>query len=318
MTAPTADPIVLESTTARLTIDPAAGGRLASLVVAGSELLVTEGMGPIMWGCYPMAPFAGRIRDGRFTFDGREHTLPRAMPPHAIHGTVLDRAWTVDGVVHGARHGEATLSIDLGPDWPFAGRVSQRIVLGSGGLQASLRIDATEPMPVSMGWHPWFRRTLTGTADAPVLPSQAARLAFDPEWMYERGPDGLPTGRLVPPSAGPWDDCFTGIHTPPRLVWPDRFALEIASSCDHWVVYTEPEYAICVEPQTAPPGAVERDPAVARPGEPLTATMTWHWWALGPGTSGSDAGDAEELRQDGAEEVAGDAGDGRQRQDLEA
>ena len=81
LTAPTADPIVLESTTARLTIDPAAGGRLASLVVAGSELLVTEGMGPIMWGCYPMAPFAGRIRDGRFTFDGREHTLPREARP---------------------------------------------------------------------------------------------------------------------------------------------------------------------------------------------------------------------------------------------
>jgi len=268
---------VLESPTARLTIDPTAGGRLSSLVVAGSELLVTEGMGPIMWGCYPMVPFAGRIRDGRFTFQGREVTLARAMPPHAIHGTVLDRAWSVDGVVHGSRHGEATLSIDLGPDWPFAGRVSQRLVLGSGGLQATLRLEAAEPMPVSMGWHPWFRRVLTGSAEAPAPPSRPAALSFEPGAMYERAADGLPTGRLISPTEGPWDDCFTDVATPPRLVWPDRFALEVSSSCDHWVVYTEPDYAICVEPQTGPPGAVEREPFVVTPETPFVATMTRHW-----------------------------------------
>ena len=225
-------------------------------------------MGPIMWGCYPMAPFAGRIRDGRFTFDGRDHRLPRNLPPHAIHGTVLERAWAVDAVVHGARHGEATLSIDLGPDWPFAGRVTQRVVLGSAGLKATLTLVADEPMPATMGWHPWFRRVLTGSAERPDGASSPAELRFEPEWMYERGPDGLPTGRLVPPTSGPWDDCFTGVRTPPRLVWPGRFALEVASSCDHWVVYTQPEHAICIEPQTGPPGAVELDPAVVRPANP--------------------------------------------------
>jgi len=318
MTSPPSTWIVLESPTARLTIDPASGGRLSSLVVAGSELLVTEGMGPIMWGCYPMVPFAGRIRDGRFTFDGRDVTLPRAMPPHAIHGTVLDRAWSVDGVVQGARHGEATLSIDLGPDWPFTGRVSQRLVLGSGGLQATLRLEAAEPMPVSMGWHPWFRRVLSGSADAPAPPSRRAELMFQAGAMYERGADGLPTGRLVPPSKGPWDDCFTDVATPPRLVWPDRFALEIASSCDHWVVYTEPDYAICVEPQTGPPGAVEREPFVVTPEAPFVATMTWHWWPLGSRASGGDAGDTQELGQEDAEEVARGAGDGGQGEDLQA
>jgi aldose 1-epimerase len=281
MTPPPPRPIVLRSTTAQLTIDPASGGRMTSLVVAGSELLVTDGPGPFDWGCFPMAPFAGRIRDGRFTFDGRTVTLPLTTPPHAIHGTTLERGWAVDAVVHGARHGEATLSIDLGPDWPFAGRVIQRLVLGSGGLQASLRLEATEPMPASMGWHPWFRRRLTGSADAPAPPSRSVELAFDPEWMYERDADRMPTGRLVEPTPGPWDDCFTGVRTPPRLVWPDRFALEVGSSCDHWVVYTEPDHAICVEPQTGPPGAVEREPHVVLPGEPLVATMTWHWWPLG-------------------------------------
>jgi hypothetical protein len=38
------------------------GGRLASLVINGRELLVTEGMGRMSWGSFPMAPFAGRVR----------------------------------------------------------------------------------------------------------------------------------------------------------------------------------------------------------------------------------------------------------------
>ena len=65
-------PLVLTSATARLEIDPARGGRMTSLIVHGSELLVTEGIGPIMWGSFPMVPFAGRIRDGAFDFDGSE------------------------------------------------------------------------------------------------------------------------------------------------------------------------------------------------------------------------------------------------------
>ena len=319
MTPTPPGPVVLESATARLTIDPTAGGRMSSLIVGGTELLVTEGMGPIMWGCYPMAPFAGRIRDGRFTFEGREHSLPMHLPPHAIHGTVLDRTWAVDAVIHGPRYGEATLSIDLGPDWPFAGRVTQRVVLGSAGLKATLTLEADEAMPATIGWHPWFRRVLGGPGDRPGGASSPAELRFDAERMYERDSDGLPTGRLVPPTSGPWDDCFTGVRNPPRLLWPGRFALEIASSCDHWVLYTQPEHAICIEPQTGPPGAVELDPAVVRPGEPLIATMTWRWWSLAASDgSGGDAGDSEHVRQDGPEQVPGDPSDGSEGEDLEA
>jgi len=265
-------PLLLESATARLEVSPRQGGRITSLIVHGSELLVTEGFGPIMWGCFPMAPFAGRIRDGAFTFEGRGVSLPRTMPPHAIHGTALDRAWTVEDERH--------ITIDLGRTWPFSGRVSQHFVLGKGGLKVSMRLDADEPMPAVIGWHPWFRRQLVGTADMPAPPSEPVTLQFEAERMYERGADGLPTGRLVPPGPLPWDDCFTGVRTPPRLVWPGRIALSLTATSDHWVVYTEPEHAICVEPQTGPPDAVNLGPRVVVPGEPLTMSMTWHWWKL--------------------------------------
>jgi aldose 1-epimerase len=265
------DLLVLESGDARLEISPAAGGRMASFVVGGSELLARTGSGPFYWGCYPMVPFAGRIRDGTFDFDGRRVTLPRNMPPHAIHGTVLDRPWTVVDA--------GTLSIDLGPAWPFAGRVTQRFDLEDDELRVSLTLEADEPMPGAVGWHPWFPRRLTGSTARPASASEPAALAFDAARMLVRDPDGIPTGELVEPTPRPWDDCFTGLRSAPTLTWPGVLSLELTSSCDYWVVYDEPAETICVEPQSSPPDFVHLDPVVVTPGRPLPETMTWRWQA---------------------------------------
>ncbi len=75
---------------ARLTIDSEHGGRISSLVVGGRELIMWRRLRTIDWGSYPMAPFAGRLRDGRFTFEGRTYQLPITEGPNAIHGTTLE------------------------------------------------------------------------------------------------------------------------------------------------------------------------------------------------------------------------------------
>ena len=261
------DVVTLQAGDAALTIDPVAGGRFGSLVVRGHELLVTEGFGPIEWGCYPMAPFAGRIRDGRFTFRGRDHQLETNMPPNAIHGTVFTRPWEVTAQTVE----RAELAIDLGSGWPFRGRVTQRIALRPDGLDARLKLEADEPMPAWLGWHPWFRREVSGST---------AELDFAAEQMYERGSDGLPTGRLVPPKPRPWDDAFVGVRMPASLTWPDVLSLEVTSTGSVWVAYDERPYAICLEPQTAPPDAVnlaETDVPVAEPGHPVSMSMSWRW-----------------------------------------
>jgi len=270
------DTLILEAPDVRLTVNVADGGRMASLIVRGHELLVTSGYGPIMWGSYPSAPFAGRIREGRFTFDGQDVALPINLPPHAIHGTVFERAWQVEG--------PDALGTDLGPDWPFRGRVTQRFTVHADGLAATLRLDAEDRMPATLGWHPWFVRRLAAT-DADV------ELRLDADRMYERGPDGLPTGRLVAPRAPPWDDCFVGVRSAPRLTWPDRLALEVRSTADHWVVYTELDHAVCVEPQTGPPDDVNLGPRrILEPGEALDIEMAWTWWSPGqPDPSTTDA-----------------------------
>jgi aldose 1-epimerase len=266
----------LEASGARAVVDLAHGGRLASLVVDGRELLVTEGMGRMSWGSFPMAPFAGRVRDGRFSFRGEPYQLPIEMPPHAIHGTVLDRSWR--------RLDERSIGTSLGPDWPFAGRAIQRFDLAEGGLTFELELHADEPMPASMGWHPWFRRRLAaidavgGTSqDQPTPPVE---LELDAGSMYVRDAAGITTLDRVAPVPGPWDDCFTDLRRPPVLRWPGFLELAIDSDCRDWVVYTVPTEALCVEPQTAPPDALNLEPAIVEPGRPLLARMTWSWRSL--------------------------------------
>ena len=269
------DLIVLTREDATLTVDPSQGGRFASLVIGAHELLVTKGHGPLWWGCYPMAPFAGRIRDGRFRFRGRTYELPLTMPPDAIHGTVLDRPWQV-GLATGDR---VDLSSDLGGDWPFQGRITHAITLVPGGLEATLTVEAAEPMPVALGWHPWFRREISG---------RAAELDFEAHWMYERDAAGLPTGATVAPTPRPWDDAFSDIVIPPRLTWSGVARLDLRSTAAFWVVFDERDDAICVEPQTAPPdafnlaAAVGVDPPMATPDRPVSVAMAWRWEVVAP------------------------------------
>ncbi len=255
-------------------IDLDAGGRVASFVVDGRELLVTEGFGPIAWGSFPMVPFAGRVREGRFTFRGRRYDLPITMPPHAIHGTVLDRRWESIG--------DRTISTELGPSWPFAGRAVQRFGIEAGRFTCRLELHADEPMPASIGWHPWFRRRLAPPAGGPPGPEPGTlELDLDAGAMLRRDATGIATGELiVPPPPGPWDDCLTDVRRPPVLRWAGFLELTIRSDCPDWVVYTVPADALCVEPQTAPPDALNTGPAIVEPGRPLIAEMAWTWRSL--------------------------------------
>jgi aldose 1-epimerase len=262
--------ITIGSPAASVTIDPDAGGRIASFVVEGLELLVTAADRSTDWGCFVMAPFAGRIRNGRFTYRGTEHQLPRNLAPHAIHGTVFERPWKVEDQAAD----RALLSCDLGPDWPFPGRVAHELVLDDDGLSLRLEVAADdEPFPAACGWHPWWRRRLARGGPLQV--------DVDAESMWLRGSDGIPTGDIVsPPPPGPYDDCMTDLRRPPILRWDGALEVTIETSCDDLVVFDEPTHAVCVEPQTGPPDALRLTPVLVEPGWPLVAEATFGWTLL--------------------------------------
>lgn len=251
------------------TVSPADGGRIASLCVAGRELLVTADDGPgspaadqLGWGCYPMAPYAGRVRGGVLRFRGRTYRLPVNLAPHAIHGTGVTSSWEVLDA------GEQHIEMECRLDWPFGGTAHQHVQLLDDALVCILTVVAGgEAMPVTVGWHPWFTKP------------DADRLDFTS--MYRRDDEGIPTGELVEPAPRPWDDCFVGPRGRLELHYRDLI-VSIASDCDHWVVYDRPRHATCVEPQSGPPDGANLGLAtVLEPGEFVQHSMTVAWLPAG-------------------------------------
>lgn len=245
----------------RVTIDVGHGCRLASLRVHGLELLVTSAPSPIDWGCYPMAPYAGRVLRGRFAFRGRSYDLPRTLGEHAIHGFAYLRRWEAED--------DTAFVTELGPEWPFPGRVHQEIRLAEDAVRLRLEVHAERgAMPASCGWHPWFRRVVSGAE---------ASLDFHPGFMFARDGGEVATRTRRPVGEPPWDDCFGEVEGNPEITWPGVLRLELESTCPYWVIFTERPQALCVEPQTAPPDDLNYDPFVVEPGRPLVAECTMRW-----------------------------------------
>jgi aldose 1-epimerase len=247
------------------TVSPSDGGRVATLNVGGVDLIV--GPDPSLpatgWGSYPMVPWAGRVRNGRFSFDGADYDMPINFAPHAIHGTGFEQPWTVTG------RDLSSVALTCSLDWPFGGDSEQVIELTDDSLTCELAVRAGDrAMPCTLGWHPWF-----------VKP-QRVDLRF--ERMYLRDDDYITDGRTVsPPPPPPWDDCFAGPLVPPRL-WiagPETVVdVLISSDCDYWVVYDMPANATCVEPQSGLPDAFNiGDATRLDPGEELRRNMTIRW-----------------------------------------
>jgi aldose 1-epimerase len=270
--------VTLRCGPAEAVLDPGAGGRIAALRVDGVDLLVTHGAGPLAWGAYPMVPWAGRLREGLLHWDRVVHALPTdLLPPHAIHGTLVEAAW---GVAAPAGEAEATLEAPLGATWPFGGRAVHRVTLTATSLTATLEVHADErTFPAIVGWHPWFPRTLRGPAGAI---GGAVEVDVRASGMLERGDDYIPTGAVVPVPRGALDDCLVGVTRAPVVRWPGAFEITIESDAAYWVVYTQHADGVCVEPQTGPPNGLNTgDFTLVEPGRPLVASMTLRWRRLG-------------------------------------
>ncbi|HJP90168.1 MAG TPA: hypothetical protein VJ850_14130 [Candidatus Limnocylindrales bacterium] len=274
----------LQASNVRVAIDPEAGGRLASIRVGSRELLVgrqgNEAQ-PMRWGCYLMAPWPGRLENGRFTWQGRTIQLPRTHGRHAIHGLVWNRPWTIER----SSGRSATLTCALPDEWPMGGVVRHELTLTEHGLAMDASVTAGAAMPAAVGWHPWFDR-----AGDPVTLRLEAHEVLETRRMIPTGARRPVTGNRDLRS-GPvlgerrLDTAFASAPSPAILEWPDlRLSVAFEPSPAPVVVYT-PWNAVCVEPQTAPPNALALPEAAARaagvtflaPGETMAGRLALRW-----------------------------------------
>jgi aldose 1-epimerase len=271
-------------------IDPADGGRIVSLVIAGVERILPKARArarepALYWGCYPMVPWAGRLSNGRIPTTDGEVRLEPNLPPSAIHGLCFDKSWEIVEWSETA----VTMSCELrGLGWPFGGRAVQTLRLGVKSLELELEVGwYTRAGPAGLGWHPWFARPPSGDLEIRVDASEV--LVLDA--------DLVPTGavRRVTPRedlrSGPplgdrrLDHVYVRTKGPALVRWPDlELRIEYDRSLQTVVVHT-PHEGICVEPQTMWPNAPLLAAAGVRdtglrtlePGDTLSATERWAW-----------------------------------------
>jgi aldose 1-epimerase len=154
----------------RAEVAPHIGGSILSLRRAAQPILRPTSSEDLASGsvrrtaCYPLVPYANRIAQGRFRWQGVEYALPQNFPGsvHPLHGVGWRRAWQVVCVdAHSCRlRLEYRPSRDVASDWPFAFDMEQEISLRTGGLAISLSVvnASDSSAPLGLGLHPWFVR----------------------------------------------------------------------------------------------------------------------------------------------------------------
>ena len=254
--------LVLESETARLVLDPHAGGAVREYSCEGVDVLRPTPGGardPFAMACFPMVPYVNRIAGGVFRFAGRAVQLSGnwSEEPHPLHGQGWRASWAVATV----ERASAALTFEGGGDeWPWRYRAEQRFHLSENTLSIGLSVQnlSDAAMPAMLGLHPYFPEAAQARLAARlprvwVTDEAALPLAETPapaDWRFDP-PRGIQTVAL--------DHCFAGWDGRATLEWPRRSVHLRAQGCAFLQVYAPSDHDFfCIEPQTAPTGALAR------------------------------------------------------------
>jgi aldose 1-epimerase len=158
---------------------------------------------PAMAGIPFVGPWANRLDETAFYANGKKYpfdmSLGNVRGPIPIHGFLTTTSeWRVVEAKADARSAWATSRLDFSRQlswmrqWPFAHIVEMTYRLQDGVLEVQTKMTntGTEPMPVSIGFHPYFR--LTDSRRDEWTLSVAART----RWLLAT--NKIPTGQTEP------------------------------------------------------------------------------------------------------------------------
>jgi aldose 1-epimerase len=180
---------------------------------------------PAQTGIPFMGPWINRLDEQAFYANGRRHpfdmTLGNVRGDVPIHGFLTaTNLWRVTSVAATAGDASVTSRLDVFRQpawmrqWPFAHTIEMTYRLANGVLEVATAIEnlSDEPMPVSVGFHPYFQLT-----DSPRDEWQVA-VAAKTRWMLDARK--LPTGQTEPAST---------LLPPPRVALRDYNLDEVFS-----------------------------------------------------------------------------------------
>jgi len=305
-------PITLRNDDIVVTILPSVGNMAISMKVKGQEVLWSPTYDPAAMKAKPqlagipfLAPWANRIEGMLYWANGKQY----ALNPHLgnlrpdgnknpIHGLAMftDR-WKQFGVQagNGVRY-VAELDFARYPDWlaqfPFPHKISMTYRLFDGELfvETYIKNESSEPMPVAIGYHPYFQ--LPGGRDSWTIHIPA----FE---HVELSPTLIPTGkrtplaqRDIPLKGNKFDDVYTNLarNAEGRAEFSvsngtQKLAVRFGSRYMVGVVYAPPgRDFVCFEPMAAITDAFNRHHAGKYPDlQFIPPGGTWtETWSIRP------------------------------------
>jgi aldose 1-epimerase len=157
---------------------------------------------PAMSGIPFVGPWANRLDEQAFYANGRKYPfdmeLGNVRGAIPIHGFLTTAEWQVREVRADARSAWLTSRLEFFRNpawmkqWPFAHSIEMTYRLRDGVLEVrtTLLNLSAEPMPVAIGFHPYFQLT-----DAP---RDTWSLAIGARTHWRLGPNKIPTGETEP------------------------------------------------------------------------------------------------------------------------
>ena len=249
----------------RLQVVPEIGGAIVDFSVKKAEQwipIMRPGEMPLSKSsnasCFVLIPYSNRLRDGRFSFQGKDYQL-RDAEKHAIHGDVRDRSLQV--VEHTENRIVMAFNSTEVPDinFPFPFSTTLTYSLEGSTLWSEIKLTnlGQEVMPGGCGFHPYFNRRVSGSTGE-------VELQINVKGVYP-GETPLPTGPAVPISAAQdfhtqrpldvvLDHCFAGWDRQAIIEWPGsgiKARFQADPGLEHIIVYSpEGESFFAVEPVT--------------------------------------------------------------------
>lgn len=183
-----------------------------------------------------LGPWANRLNEDAFFANGKKYrlnpdavTLRRDPAGQPIHGLLLfAKDWEVASLQSDGEHAEVTSRLEFWkhPAWmaqfPFAHTLEMTHRLSQGVLEVRISVHnlSVDPMPLVIGFHPWYQIT-----DAP---RDQWRVHVPVQTHYELTDKTIPTGETTPSTLPPsfsldgrsLDDVFGGIQ------YQDAFTVE--------------------------------------------------------------------------------------------
>ncbi len=181
---------------------PAVANNVTEIRFSGTNILdgyeTPEELHAGKWGkCAILFPFPNRLRDGRYTWHGRDYSFPinNASTNNAIHGFVRHEFFQVERIELTRERASITsrfVADGHNPAYPFAFTLDVTFAMTlRGEFTAIFTVtnQHTESIPVGLGWHPYFRLTPRADDHRLLLPA-CERIEID-ERM-------IPTGKRFP------------------------------------------------------------------------------------------------------------------------